>query len=270
MLAQQKIRRCNKTKKCNVNYCLTKNQNNEKNYIFNFSSNYFCCYFSKCTSYKFWKTASYIPVFTTSTNIGNSAMYQNGSSIGIGTTSPSLLFDIAGTGGGSGSTAFMRTGSYSSTYSDWHGMGGIVVMKSHNTIGTLSTTQSGESLGQITFAGVNSNNNSYTQAAIVGVQTGTAGSSSWGPAQLQFQVGSTGGNIIALAIGNSTGTNGNVGLETSPHSLLEVNGTIGEQAAGTDYGYGAQFYLQGSGAQVGLRRLLVQRLPLILVSTPLV
>jgi hypothetical protein len=53
-------------------------------------------------------TANYIPKFTSSTTVGNSAMYQSGSNIGIGTTSPTapltiypvLGTDIMLTGGG--------------------------------------------------------------------------------------------------------------------------------------------------------------------------
>jgi len=39
-------------------------------------------------------TTNYIPVFTNTTVIGNSALYQSGSNIGIGTTSPANLLDV--------------------------------------------------------------------------------------------------------------------------------------------------------------------------------
>jgi hypothetical protein len=44
-------------------------------------------------------TANYIPVFTSSTAIGNSVMYQSSSKIGIGSTSPVNLLDIGPNGG---------------------------------------------------------------------------------------------------------------------------------------------------------------------------
>ena len=39
-------------------------------------------------------TANYLPVFTTSTNLGDSVLYQNGSSVGIGTDSPEGKFHV--------------------------------------------------------------------------------------------------------------------------------------------------------------------------------
>ncbi len=40
-------------------------------------------------------TTNYVPKFTSSTNIGNSAMYQNGTKVGLGTTTPTATFDVA-------------------------------------------------------------------------------------------------------------------------------------------------------------------------------
>jgi hypothetical protein len=42
-------------------------------------------------------TAGYVPKFTSSTVIGNSAIYQSGTDIGIGTTSPDAILDVYGT-----------------------------------------------------------------------------------------------------------------------------------------------------------------------------
>jgi len=41
-------------------------------------------------------TANYIPIWTSSNSLGNSVIYQSGSSIGIGTTSPAATLDVNG------------------------------------------------------------------------------------------------------------------------------------------------------------------------------
>ena len=47
-------------------------------------------------------TTNYIPVFTGASSLGNSVIYQSGSSVGIGTTTPAYLLDVSGTGGSIG------------------------------------------------------------------------------------------------------------------------------------------------------------------------
>src|SRR5271165_799294 len=41
-------------------------------------------------------TTDYVPIWTSSMTLGNSAIYQSGSNIGIGTTTPGSSLDVAG------------------------------------------------------------------------------------------------------------------------------------------------------------------------------
>jgi hypothetical protein len=54
-------------------------------------------------------TTNYIPVFTGASSLGNSALYQSGSNVGIGTTSPSTALQVNGNISLSGSQFFGST-----------------------------------------------------------------------------------------------------------------------------------------------------------------
>jgi len=58
-------------------------------------------------------TTNYIPVWTSNTNLGNSTIYQSGSNIGIGTTTPTSTLTVAGSVSGTSvnaSTAYQIGG----------------------------------------------------------------------------------------------------------------------------------------------------------------
>lgn len=54
-------------------------------------------------------TTNYLPKFTGSTTIGNSLVYDNGTNVGIGTTSPLNKLTVSGDGGGSAISYFNNT-----------------------------------------------------------------------------------------------------------------------------------------------------------------
>ncbi|MFA5132027.1 MAG: hypothetical protein WC444_01720 [Candidatus Paceibacterota bacterium] len=141
--------------------------------------------------------------------------------VGIGTTNPGVKLDVAGTGSVTGSSAQLRAISYSSTYSNWQGAGGITLGKSHSDVsGTLATTLNGEGLGQIGFSGVNTAGALYNQAVIDVVQNGNAIAGNGGPARMDFYTGSATGLINTMSINS-----GNVGIgTTTPAAMFAVNG----------------------------------------------
>lgn len=58
-------------------------------------------------------TTNYLPKFTGSTSVGNSLVYDNGTNVGIGTTSPSSLLHVGGSSGAvSTPTAIQMDGTY--------------------------------------------------------------------------------------------------------------------------------------------------------------
>ena len=71
-------------------------------------------------------SANYVPKFTSSNNIGNSVIYQSGSNIGIGTTSPSAKLQVVwndGTTNMFGSQDEFRLVNTNSTNNTWSGVG---------------------------------------------------------------------------------------------------------------------------------------------------
>jgi hypothetical protein len=59
-------------------------------------------------------TTNYIPIWTSNTNLGNSAIYQSGSNVGVGTTTPTSTLTVAGSLSGNSvnaSTTYQIAGS---------------------------------------------------------------------------------------------------------------------------------------------------------------
>jgi hypothetical protein len=89
-------------------------------------------------------TANYLAMFTDSTNIGNSVIYQNGSSIGIGTTAPSAPFHSA---------AASSPGAYFDVYSNTLTALPVVFRAARGTPATPTAVQTDDILGGLAVRG---------------------------------------------------------------------------------------------------------------------
>ncbi|MFA6172026.1 MAG: hypothetical protein WC715_06290, partial [Patescibacteria group bacterium] len=150
--------------------------------------------------------------------------------IGIGTTSPSGILDLATTAG---------SNLYVDTYSTTDANPSILTFRKSSTssIGTITTTETGEEIGRIDFRGVDSGNNFDLGAQITVNQNGAAGTRV--PADMIFETwGATAENTNQLVLSN----NGNIGIgTTSPVDKLDV--------------YNGNFYLTDSDINHGLTTL---------------
>ncbi len=91
-------------------------------------------------------TANYLPRWTTSSNIGNSVIYQSGSNIGIGITSPNQQLEITGNFRVSTTTYANQSGII------YKGADRFIHNFNYGYNGTVTTT------GQNTFVGINAGN----------------------------------------------------------------------------------------------------------------
>ncbi|MDO8240703.1 MAG: hypothetical protein Q7T51_01855 [Candidatus Moranbacteria bacterium] len=132
--------------------------------------------------------------------------------VGIGTTAPAYKLEVAGSGLGDQFqiTKFGNDGNAS--YGSWLKTRGT-------TAGSMVTTQDGDYLGIFQFGGVTSVNTFGQAARIIVQQDGTAGSTFYNPANMQFRVSSNTAEITAMTIKPT----GNVGIgTTAPESKLHV------------------------------------------------
>jgi hypothetical protein len=175
---------------------------------------------------------------------GGSMEIINGD-VGIGATAPNGKLDIQGLGGanGNGGAAWLYVEAFSSSYADWEGAPHILLGKSHsNSLGTYSTTQNGETIGQIVWQGVDATNAIQADAQITVSQNGTAGTGAWNtPTSMQFGLGSASGLVTPMTILSS----GNIGIgTTNPASSLDLSqetdalalpvGTSGQRPTGVN------------------------------------
>jgi hypothetical protein len=140
--------------------------------------------------------------------------------VGIGTTSPQYLLDVQRIGTGNSGAIIGIQGFENSS-----GTGGYLrLMKSRGaTVGTFTTTISGDGFGAVDFMGVNINNAIGYGARIVGRQDGTAGST-YLPGKLSFFLGNT---ADALSERMTITSSGNVGIgKVTPLATLDVNGVV--------------------------------------------
>jgi len=213
--------------------------------------------------------------------LANSALFNNGTNVGIGTTTPAYKLDVSGNARlynpGAPTVQFIigeRIGSNNGTFP------GIIALGHHNSFAPVNNSYFGK-LGRVTFGGnhtdTSMNNILYT-AAIEGVAEGTFSSSSTMPTALTFYTGSTGSaaNVLNANIGiermRITNT-GNVGIgTTTPGYKLDVQGgqintsgglciagdckTAWSQVTGSGGGYwtlnGSNLYASSTSYNVGI------------------
>jgi hypothetical protein len=153
-------------------------------------------------------TLNYIPLWSSSTTLTSSVLYQSGSSIGINTTSPSYKLDVSGTGrfyGGSTAGAIFGAGATINLASDAY---------------MLATSTSGKN------AGYTANRFSTAEYASFDLITGANISTGWSmqmiPAQTRLDFVDRTTSVPAITIL----TGGNVGINTTfPSYSLDVSGS---------------------------------------------
>jgi len=165
-------------------------------------------------------TTNYIPLWTSASNLGNSVLYQSGSEIGIGTTTPAAPLHVLGPDSSSVGMLLQSGGGYGALK-----MGADVnantLTKSVRKLARLTMPDwAADSQSIILFAGDVTGANSND--LYIG---GTPGSPIYATTGLHFltaATGTTGGGTEQMTVTSA----GNIGIgTTSPAAKLEVNGT---------------------------------------------
>lgn len=165
-------------------------------------------------------TTNYIPKFSSSTAIGNSAIYDNAGNIGIGTTSPSVKFDVRTTG----------TSTVMKVQKSWTGTGttdfNLVEINNAYTFGYGTGLIS--SGGQTGVKGTAANG-SLPGYGLYGVATG-AGGASYGVYGTASATAATAYGIYGTTTGGTTQWagyfDGKVGIINGVDASLSGNGFI--------------------------------------------
>ena len=177
-------------------------------------------------------TTNYIPKFTTSTNIGDSLIYDNGTNIGIGTASPAFKLDVSGTARFTGQLTLGSTitnGTYTYTLP---GATGVLALTSdltfYVTLGTLQTITGTKIYSSLQYF----DNNVYIKHGISGSSSGytTLGASASG---LNINLASgTSNNSLNFASTSASNTytlpnaTGTIALTTDLSSYVPTSRTL--------------------------------------------
>ena len=198
-------------------------------------------------------TTNYIPKFTTSTNIGDSLIYDNGTNIGIGTASPAFKLDVSGTARFTGQLTLGSTitnGTYTYTLP---GATGVLALTSdlsfYVTLGTLQTITGTKIYSSLQYF----DNNVYIKHGISGSSSGytTLGASTSG---LNINLASgTSNNSLNFASTSASNTytfpnaTGTIALTTDLTSYVPTSRTL--TINGTTYDLSADRSWTVSGSQ---------------------
>ena len=177
-------------------------------------------------------TTNYIPKFTTSTNIGDSLIYDNGTNIGIGTASPAFKLDVSGTGRFTGQLTLGSTitnGTYTYTLPSATGVLALTSdLTFYVTLGTLQTITGTKIYSSLQYF----DNNVYIKHGISGSSSGytTLGASASG---LNINLASgTSNNSLNFASTSASNTytfpnaTGTIALTTDLSSYVPTSRTL--------------------------------------------
>jgi hypothetical protein len=169
-------------------------------------------------------TAKRIPLWTGSTMLGNSVLFQSGGNVGVGNTAPVAMLDVtgktgtSGTNGGNAPTAFRTTGGAGASGTVGGAGGPIQVSSGLGGAFTLFSLKANGGTGAILLMTGGTGGMcvaASTRCALVG---GNGGS-------ISLQPGVGGGGSVSGRSGNITlaPTSGRVGIGTTvPTATLEV------------------------------------------------
>ena len=196
-------------------------------------------------------TKNFIPIWVSSTTLGNSVMFQAGGNVGVGTTNPLATLDVTGSGtnglrGTTSSTAQFASGVYGqSSSTSGNGVVGEETATSGTNNGVFGRSASPNGVGVSGAATATSGNATgvYGQSAsfngtgvagyalnTIGFANGVSGgsASSNGTGIFGANNSSNGGNAIrGVAYGTNGFANGVVGESSSP----DGNGVIAQNRA---------------------------------------
>ena len=174
-------------------------------------------------------TVNYVPMFTSTTNIGNSALYQNGTKVGLGTTTPIATFGVT-------STTDTMAGVFltsSPTVSQF----GVVDVEYQGTASTASGGFDPVAIRGIALAAPSSN----TTEGVAGFGT-AAGVEGYGQSTSSSSATIVSG-VFAVGKGNAGSVHGVEGVASSltgtPNTCVSVQG---DPATGATLNYSGYFF----------------------------
>ncbi|MGO9547289.1 MAG: beta strand repeat-containing protein [Rhodomicrobium sp.] len=161
-------------------------------------------------------TASYIPMWSNSTNLTNSALYQSGGNVGIGTTSPGSRLTIVNDNGPDAADDVLIS-SYTTNTSP-----GFVGQKAHGTYAAPSPIQSGD--WGVALVGAGYNGSSFPVVGIVAAMAENTWTTTASTNNGALIFGTTAAGTWSEKMRITSA--GNVGIgATSPGALFDVNGS---------------------------------------------
>ena len=179
-------------------------------------------------------TKNYIPIWTGATSLGNSAIFQSGGNVGIGTAKPTAKLEsvssagdgILGIASGSGNVGVVGTGSSSSGVGVAGGGGAFGVIGTASTDTNGAAGMSGQALGGSSQVyGVLGKAVSTQGTGVAGIATSTSGNASG----VLGVSASPSGNGVAGSNSSSTGGNGVSGSASATSGA--ANGVYGQSAS---------------------------------------
>jgi hypothetical protein len=173
-------------------------------------------------------TTNYVAKFTSGTAIGNSQIFDNGTNVGIGTTSPAAKLTVVGDGSGA---ALMGSAGFGSNYTGLS-LNGTLNTGSYNLLSSPNDNHlyiNRPSGNDIYFRMANSDQAVIKNSGLVGIGTTNPDST--------LHVNTTGGAVGGIKLTSSTNTNGAAYLAQNAGgtSYFGRNNVTGGSFGGTAY-----------------------------------